>query len=125
MPAYSIDSVRKVIPSPQPRPRKEGGVFERLGRKEPVTSARSDSHRRNPQAQRIDVETKKTFNKGKHFAVQLSQYRESEDSEGRPQEIQAKEGGNQPPMKIDLYCLGHVRKKSFHITDPAFQSPED
>ncbi|GJY40471.1 hypothetical protein Tco_0427741 [Tanacetum coccineum] len=39
--------------------RKEGGVFERLGRKEPVTSARSDSHRRSPQAQRTDVETRR------------------------------------------------------------------
>ncbi|GKB06802.1 putative ribonuclease H-like domain-containing protein [Tanacetum coccineum] len=33
-------------PSPQPRPRKEGGVFNRLGRKEPATSACSDSRRR-------------------------------------------------------------------------------
>ncbi|GKC68600.1 hypothetical protein Tco_1101198 [Tanacetum coccineum] len=43
-------------PSPQPRPRKEGGVFNRLGRKEPATSARSDSRRRSPQAKRTEVE---------------------------------------------------------------------
>ncbi|GJS75287.1 hypothetical protein Tco_0725168 [Tanacetum coccineum] len=46
-------------PSPQPRPRKEGGVFNRLGRKEPVTSARSDSRRRSPQAKRTEVETRR------------------------------------------------------------------
>ncbi|GJW38228.1 hypothetical protein Tco_0064073 [Tanacetum coccineum] len=45
-PVYSKD-LRKIDPlSPRPRPRKEGGVFNRLGRKEPATSARSDSHRR-------------------------------------------------------------------------------
>ncbi|GJW32086.1 reverse transcriptase domain-containing protein [Tanacetum coccineum] len=46
-------------PSPQPRPRKEGGVFNRLGRKEPVTSARSDSRRQSPQAKRTEVETRR------------------------------------------------------------------
>ncbi|GJU63574.1 reverse transcriptase domain-containing protein [Tanacetum coccineum] len=68
-------------PSPQPRPRKEGGVFERLGRKEPVTSARSDSHRRNPQAQRIDVETRRRQQRQTPSRA-TSQYSESEDSEG-------------------------------------------
>ncbi|GJX33410.1 hypothetical protein Tco_0243265 [Tanacetum coccineum] len=46
-------------PSPQPRPQKEGGVFNRLGRKEPATSARSDSRRRSPQAKRTEVETRR------------------------------------------------------------------
>ncbi|GKD32983.1 reverse transcriptase domain-containing protein [Tanacetum coccineum] len=68
-------------PSPQPRPRKEGGVFERLGRKEPVTSARSDSHRRNPQVQRIDVETRRRQQRQTPSRA-TSQYSESEDSEG-------------------------------------------
>ncbi|GKF89240.1 hypothetical protein Tco_0263203, partial [Tanacetum coccineum] len=45
-------------PSPQPRTRKEGCVFNRLGRKEPATSARSDSRRRSPQAKRTEVETR-------------------------------------------------------------------
>ncbi|GKF38488.1 hypothetical protein Tco_0118549 [Tanacetum coccineum] len=57
-------------PSPQPRPRKEGGVFNRLERKEPATSARSDSRRRSPgQQKRTPSRT-------------TSQYSESEDSEG-------------------------------------------
>ncbi|GJR70201.1 hypothetical protein Tco_0016266 [Tanacetum coccineum] len=68
-------------PSPQPRPRKEGGVFERLGRKEPVTSARSDSHRRSPQAQRTDVETRRRQQRQTPSRA-TSQYSESEDSEG-------------------------------------------
>ncbi|GKB64182.1 hypothetical protein Tco_0920368 [Tanacetum coccineum] len=45
--------------SPQPRPRKEGGVFTRLGRKDPVTSERYDSRRRSPQAKRTEVETRR------------------------------------------------------------------
>ncbi|GJT13034.1 reverse transcriptase domain-containing protein [Tanacetum coccineum] len=65
-------------PSPQPRPRKEGGVFNRLGRKEPATSARSDSRRRSPQAKRTEVETRRHQQKSRT----TSQYSESEDSEG-------------------------------------------
>ncbi|GJR22533.1 hypothetical protein Tco_0971060, partial [Tanacetum coccineum] len=36
-------------PSPKLWPRKKGGVFNRFGRKEPATSARSDSRQRSPQ----------------------------------------------------------------------------
>ncbi|GJW60376.1 reverse transcriptase domain-containing protein, partial [Tanacetum coccineum] len=68
-------------PSPQPRPRKEGGVFNRLGRKEPVTSARSDSRRRSPQAKRTKVETRRHQQKQTPSRA-TSQYSESEDSEG-------------------------------------------
>ncbi|GKA89526.1 hypothetical protein Tco_0811338, partial [Tanacetum coccineum] len=41
---------RNISLSPQSRPRKEGGVFNRLGRKDPATSARPDSRQRSPQA---------------------------------------------------------------------------
>ncbi|GJX81839.1 reverse transcriptase domain-containing protein, partial [Tanacetum coccineum] len=68
-------------PSPQPRPRKEEGVFKRLGRKEPVTSARSDSRRRSPQAQRTEVETRRRQQRQTPSRA-TSQYSESEDSEG-------------------------------------------
>ncbi|GKA37053.1 reverse transcriptase domain-containing protein [Tanacetum coccineum] len=68
-------------PSPQPRPRKEGGVFTRLGRKEPVTSARSDSRRRSPQAKRTEVETRRRQQRQTPSRA-TSQYSESEDSEG-------------------------------------------
>ncbi|GKC96513.1 hypothetical protein Tco_1161955 [Tanacetum coccineum] len=64
-------------PSPQPRPRKEGGVFNRLGRKEPSTFARSESRRRSPQAKRTEVETRRRQQK----SPTTSQYSESEDSE--------------------------------------------
>ncbi|GKE82122.1 hypothetical protein Tco_1552122, partial [Tanacetum coccineum] len=37
-------------PSPRLQPRKEGGVFNRLGRKEPDAYTRSDSHHQSSQA---------------------------------------------------------------------------
>ncbi|GJZ65302.1 reverse transcriptase domain-containing protein [Tanacetum coccineum] len=52
-------------PSPRSRPRKEGGVFNRLGRKEPATSARPDRRQQKGTPSRT-----------------TSQYSESEDSEG-------------------------------------------
>ncbi|GKD45411.1 hypothetical protein Tco_1270056 [Tanacetum coccineum] len=60
---------------------KEGGVFNRLGRKEPATSARSDSRRRSPQAKRTEVETRRRQQKRTPSRT-TSQYSESEDSEG-------------------------------------------
>ncbi|GKB80051.1 reverse transcriptase domain-containing protein [Tanacetum coccineum] len=67
--------------SPQPRPRKEGGVFTRLGRKDPVTSERYDSRRRSPQAKRTEVETRRHQQRQTPSRT-TSQYSESEDSEG-------------------------------------------
>ncbi|GJV09096.1 reverse transcriptase domain-containing protein [Tanacetum coccineum] len=61
--------------------RSQGGVFNRLGRKEPVTSARSDSHRRSPQAKRTEVETRRRQQRQTPSRT-TSQYSESEDSEG-------------------------------------------
>ncbi|GJY15008.1 hypothetical protein Tco_0385430 [Tanacetum coccineum] len=61
-------------PSPRLRPRKEGGVFNRLGRKEPATSARSDSRQRSPQAKRTEAEerSKKAMStNGTHHLVRL------------------------------------------------------
>ncbi|GKD63013.1 hypothetical protein Tco_1305121 [Tanacetum coccineum] len=46
--------------SPRPWPLKEGGVFNRLGRKEPATSARTDSRQRSPRSR-----SKKASTKGK------------------------------------------------------------
>ncbi|GJS29597.1 hypothetical protein Tco_0490217 [Tanacetum coccineum] len=67
--------------SPWPRPRKEGGVFNRLGRKEPATSARSDSRRRSPQAKRAEVELRRHQQKGTPSRT-TTRYSESEYSEG-------------------------------------------
>ncbi|GJW82585.1 hypothetical protein Tco_0146560 [Tanacetum coccineum] len=67
--------------SPQPRPRKEGGVFTRLGRKDPVTSERYDSRRRSPQAKRTEVETRRHQQRQTPSRTTI-QYSESEDSEG-------------------------------------------
>ncbi|GJZ25706.1 reverse transcriptase domain-containing protein [Tanacetum coccineum] len=68
-------------PSPRPQPRKVGGVFNRLGRKEPATSARSGSRRRSPQAKRTEVEPRRHQQKGTPSRT-TSRYSESEDSEG-------------------------------------------
>ncbi|GJV51869.1 reverse transcriptase domain-containing protein, partial [Tanacetum coccineum] len=68
-------------PSPQPRPRKEGGVFNSLGRKEPATSACSGSRQRSPQAKRTKVKARRRQQKGTPSRT-TSQYSESEDSEG-------------------------------------------
>ncbi|GKC65545.1 hypothetical protein Tco_1098143 [Tanacetum coccineum] len=42
-----------ISPSPRPRPQKKGGVFNRLGRKEPATSARSDSRQQSPKQKEL------------------------------------------------------------------------
>ncbi|GJT34460.1 reverse transcriptase domain-containing protein [Tanacetum coccineum] len=68
-------------PSPRPQSRKEGGVFNRLGKKEPATSACSDSRQRSPQAKRAEVEARRRQQKGTPSRT-TSQYSESEDSEG-------------------------------------------
>ncbi|GJY40114.1 hypothetical protein Tco_0427384 [Tanacetum coccineum] len=59
---YPLRALRR---PPQPRSRKEGGVFNRLGRKEPATSARPDRRQQKGTPSRT-----------------TSQYSESEDSEG-------------------------------------------
>ncbi|GJX42072.1 hypothetical protein Tco_0257062 [Tanacetum coccineum] len=60
----------------------EEGVFNRLGRKEPATSARFDSRQRSPsQAKRTEVEARRRQQKGTAFRT-TSQYSESEDSKG-------------------------------------------
>ncbi|GKB13107.1 reverse transcriptase domain-containing protein [Tanacetum coccineum] len=55
--------------------------YNRLGRKEPATSARSDSRRRSPQAKRTEVETRRRQQKRTPSRT-TSQYSESEGSEG-------------------------------------------
>ncbi|GJU77276.1 reverse transcriptase domain-containing protein [Tanacetum coccineum] len=67
-------------PSPRPRLRKEGGVFNRLGRKEPATSVRSGSRRRSPQAKRTEMQPRRHQQKGAPSRT-TSRYSESEDSE--------------------------------------------
>ncbi|GJV28619.1 reverse transcriptase domain-containing protein [Tanacetum coccineum] len=63
----------------QTEPRRRHG--DRLGRKEPVTSTRSDSRQRSPQAKRTEVEARRRQQKGTPSRT-TSQYSESEDSEG-------------------------------------------
>ncbi|GKB81090.1 hypothetical protein Tco_0947985 [Tanacetum coccineum] len=67
-------------PSPGPRPRKEGGVFNRLGGKEQSASARSDS-RHSSHAKGTEVQPRKHHHRGTSPRGN-SRYSESEDSEG-------------------------------------------
>ncbi|GJX76177.1 hypothetical protein Tco_0322988 [Tanacetum coccineum] len=69
------------LPSPRLRPRKEGGVFNRLGRKEPGASTRSDSHHQSSQAKGTEVLARKHHHEGTS-SRRTSGYSESEDSEG-------------------------------------------
>ncbi|GJZ99580.1 reverse transcriptase domain-containing protein [Tanacetum coccineum] len=68
-------------PSPRPRPRKEGGVFNRLGGKEQSASARSDSRHQSPHAKGTEVQPRKHHHRGTSSRG-TSRYSESEDSEG-------------------------------------------
>ncbi|GJQ89265.1 reverse transcriptase domain-containing protein [Tanacetum coccineum] len=67
-------------PSPRLWPRKEGGVFDRLGRKEPGAYTRSDSHRQSSQAKGTEVPARKHHHEGTS-SRRTSGYSESEDSE--------------------------------------------
>ncbi|GJY52753.1 hypothetical protein Tco_0444417 [Tanacetum coccineum] len=46
-------------PSPRPRPRKEGGVFNKLGRKEQSASTRSDSRHQGSHEKETEVQPRK------------------------------------------------------------------
>ncbi|GJT38852.1 hypothetical protein Tco_0938717 [Tanacetum coccineum] len=68
-------------PSPRPRPRKEGGVFNRLGGKERSASARSDSHHQGSHEKEIEVQPRKHHRRGTS-SRETDGYLESEDSKG-------------------------------------------
>ncbi|GKB11314.1 reverse transcriptase domain-containing protein [Tanacetum coccineum] len=69
------------VPSPRLRPRKEGGVFNRLGRKEPGASTCFDSHHQSSQAKGTEVLARKHHHEGTP-SRRTSGYSEREDSEG-------------------------------------------
>ncbi|GJX31922.1 reverse transcriptase domain-containing protein [Tanacetum coccineum] len=68
-------------PSPRPGPRKEGGVFNRLGGKEQSASACSDSRHQSPHAKGTEVQQRKHHHRGTSSRG-TSRYSESEDGEG-------------------------------------------
>ncbi|GJY33026.1 hypothetical protein Tco_0417495 [Tanacetum coccineum] len=69
------------LPLPRLQPWKEGGVFNRLGRKEPGASTRSDSHHQSSQAKGTEVLARKHHHEGTP-SRRTSRYSKSEDSEG-------------------------------------------
>ncbi|GKC08555.1 hypothetical protein Tco_1000165 [Tanacetum coccineum] len=68
-------------PSPRPRPRKEGGVFNRLGGKERSASALSDSRHQVSHEKETEVQPRKHHHRGMS-SRETGEYSESEDSEG-------------------------------------------
>ncbi|GKA96656.1 reverse transcriptase domain-containing protein [Tanacetum coccineum] len=72
---------RNKPPSPGPRPRKEGGVFNRLGGKEQSASARSDSRHQSSHAKGTEVQPRKHHHRGTSPRGN-NRYSKSEDSEG-------------------------------------------
>ncbi|GJU03385.1 reverse transcriptase domain-containing protein [Tanacetum coccineum] len=98
------------LPSPRPRPQKEGGVFNRLGRKEPGVSTRSDSHHQSSQAKGTEVLTRKHHHEGT-LSRRTSGYSESEDSEGghwkskskRHSHVKTCDGSGDPEDHIKLF----------------------
>ncbi|GJS70395.1 hypothetical protein Tco_0703236 [Tanacetum coccineum] len=67
-------------PSPRLRPRKEGGVFNRLGRKEPGVYTRSDSHHQSSQVRGTEIPARKHHHEGTS-SRRTRGYSESEESE--------------------------------------------
>ncbi|GJT49456.1 reverse transcriptase domain-containing protein [Tanacetum coccineum] len=68
-------------PSPRPRPRKEGGVFNRLGGKERSASTRSDSRHQVSREKETEVQPRKHHRRDMS-SRETGEYSESEDSEG-------------------------------------------
>ncbi|GJR04084.1 reverse transcriptase domain-containing protein [Tanacetum coccineum] len=68
-------------PSPRPRPRKEGGVFNRLGGKEQSASARSDSRHQGSHEKETEVQPRKHHHRGTS-SRETGEHSESKDSEG-------------------------------------------
>ncbi|GJY09722.1 hypothetical protein Tco_0377907 [Tanacetum coccineum] len=97
-------------PSLRPRPRKEGGVFNRLGRKELATSARSGSRRRSPQAKRNEIEPRRHQQKGTSSRM-TSRYSKAKIVKGVTGNPNQEDIGR-APMKTISPSLGHVRKET-------------
>ncbi|GJR79824.1 reverse transcriptase domain-containing protein [Tanacetum coccineum] len=66
-------------PSPRPRPRKEGGVFNRLGGKERSASARSDGRHQSSHKKEIEVQPREHHHRGTS-SRETGGYSKSEDS---------------------------------------------
>ncbi|GKE51679.1 hypothetical protein Tco_1486835, partial [Tanacetum coccineum] len=77
-----VSSLKQNIPpSPRPRPRKEGGVFNRLGGKERSASVRSDSRHQGSHEKETEVQPRKHHHRGKS-SQETGGHSESEDNEG-------------------------------------------
>ncbi|GJS75346.1 reverse transcriptase domain-containing protein [Tanacetum coccineum] len=89
-------------PSPRLRSRKEGGVFNRLGRKELGMYTRSDSHHQGSQAKGTEVPVRKHHHEGTS-SRRTSGYSESEDSEGGHWKSKSKSHRTRIPSHVKTY----------------------
>ncbi|GJY38390.1 hypothetical protein Tco_0424754 [Tanacetum coccineum] len=97
-------------PSPKPRPRKEGGVFNRLGGKERSASTRSDGRHQSSHEKEIEVQPREHHHRGAS-SRETGGYSESKDSEGGHWKSNQEDTG-QTPTKMISFSLGHVRKET-------------
>ncbi|GKA08176.1 reverse transcriptase domain-containing protein [Tanacetum coccineum] len=97
-------------PSPRPRPRKEGGVFNRLGGKEQSASARSDSRHQGSYKKETEVQPRKHHHRGTS-SWETGGHSESEHSEGghwksksrRHSHVKTYDGSGDPKDHLKLF----------------------
>ncbi|GJW22005.1 hypothetical protein Tco_0032627 [Tanacetum coccineum] len=97
-------------PSPRLWPRKDRGVFNRLGRKEPGASTRSDSHHQSSQAKGTEVTAGKHHHEGTS-SRRTSGYSEAKTAKGVTGSPN-KKGIGQIPTKMISPSLGRVKKET-------------
>ncbi|GJY36209.1 hypothetical protein Tco_0421587 [Tanacetum coccineum] len=97
-------------PSPRPRPRKEGGVFNRLGGKERSASARSDGRHQSFYEKEIEMQLREHHHRGTS-SWETGGYSESEDGEGchwksksrRHSHVKTYDGSGDPEDHLKLF----------------------
>ncbi|GJV43124.1 hypothetical protein Tco_1427660 [Tanacetum coccineum] len=93
---------RNKHPSLGPRPRKEGGVFNRLGGKEQSASAHSNSRHKSSHAKGTKVQLRKHHHRGTSPRGN-SRYSESKDSEGGHWKSKSKRHRTRMPSHVKTY----------------------
>ncbi|GJV68772.1 hypothetical protein Tco_1484281 [Tanacetum coccineum] len=123
-------------PSPRPRLRKEGGVFNRLGGKERSASALSGGHHQSSHEKEIEVQLREHHHRGTS-SWETGGYSESEDSEGghwksksrrhrtrMPSHIKTYDGSGDPKDHLKLFqVVAKTERENYlhqtkHIKDP-------
>ncbi|GJU72617.1 hypothetical protein Tco_1264022 [Tanacetum coccineum] len=100
-------------PSPRPRPRKEGGVFNRLGGKEQSASARSDSRHQGSHKKDTELQPRKHHYRGTS-SRETGGHSETKDSEGGHWKSKSRRHSVQTPTRGSPHWT--VRKETLHTS---------